>query len=251
MMADAARYAEDSGAQVVDINMGCPAKKVLQTACGSALMKDEALVARILEAVCAAVSVPVTLKIRTGWDRKHRNALAIAGIAEQTGVAMLTIHGRTREDGFRGEAEYETIRTVKAAVSIPVIANGDIDSGEKAKRVMALTGADGVMIGRASYGNPWIFSEVGAALGHLPERKAPGLEERHAVICDHMRRHFDYYGGARGAVTFRKHLSHYLKGLPGSEALLGELFATSDADVLGAAVSRYFERLQDDEQGLG
>lgn len=164
---------------------------------------------------------------------------------------MLTIHGRTREDGFRGEAEYETIRTVKAAVSIPVIANGDIDSGEKARRVMALTGADGVMIGRASYGNPWIFSEVGAALGHLPERKAPGLEERHAVICDHMRRHFDYYGGARGAVTFRKHLSHYLKGLPGSEALLGELFATSDADVLGAAVSRYFERLQDDEQGLG
>lgn len=253
MMADAARYAEDSGAQVVDINMGCPAKKVLQTACGSALMKDEALVARILEAVCAAVSVPVTLKIRTGWDREHRNALAIAGIAEQTGVAMLTIHGRTREDGFRGEAEYETIRTVKAAVSIPVIANGDIDSGEKARRVMALTGADGVMIGRASYGNPWIFSEVGAALGHLPERKAPGLEERHAVICDHMRRHFDYYGGARGAVTFRKHLSHYLnlKGLPGSEALLGELFATSDADVLGAAVSRYFERLQDDEQGLG
>ena len=121
MMADAARYAEDSGAQVVDINMGCPAKKVLQTACGSALMKDEALVARILEAVCAAVSVPVTLKIRTGWDREHRNALAIAGIAEQTGVAMLTIHGRTREDGFRGEAEYETIRTVKAAVSIPVI----------------------------------------------------------------------------------------------------------------------------------
>ena len=131
--------------------MGCPAKKVLQTACGSALMKDEALVARILEAVCAAVSVPVTLKIRTGWDREHRNALAIAGIAEQTGVAMLTIHGRTREDGFRGEAEYETIRTVKAAVSIPVIANGDIDSGEKARRVMALTGADGVMIGRASY----------------------------------------------------------------------------------------------------
>ena len=118
MMADAARYAEDSGAQVVDINMGCPAKKVLQTACGSALMKDEALVARILEAVCAAVSVPVTLKIRTGWDREHRNALAIAGIAEQTGVAMLTIHGRTREDGFRGEAEYETIRTVKAAVSM-------------------------------------------------------------------------------------------------------------------------------------
>ena len=251
-MAEAAQIAiEHTGADILDINMGCPAKKVLQTACGSALMKDEALVARILEAVCAAVSVPVTLKIRTGWDREHRNALAIAGIAEQTGVAMLTIHGRTREDGFRGEAEYETIRTVKAAVSIPVIANGDIDSGEKARRVMALTGADGVMIGRASYGNPWIFSEVGAALGHLPERKAPGLEERHAVICDHMRRHFDYYGGARGAVTFRKHLSHYLKGLPGSEALLGELFATSDADVLGAAVSRYFERLQDDEQGLG
>ena len=123
--------------------------------------------------------------------------------------------------------------------------------GGIAKALPMLDDGDGGMIGRASYGNPWIFSEVGAALGHLPERKAPGLEERHAVICDHMRRHFDYYGGARGAVTFRKHLSHYLKGLPGSEALLGELFATSDADVLGAAVSRYFERLQDDEQGLG
>lgn len=245
MMADAARYAEDSGAQVIDINMGCPAKKVLQTACGSALMKDEALVVRILEAVRAAVSVPVTLKIRTGWNREQRNAVSIAKLAEQAGVEMLTIHGRTREDGFSGEAEYETIGNVKAAVSIPVIANGDVDSGEKARRVMAVTGADGVMIGRASYGNPWIFSEVGAALGYLSQRDRPSLEERHAVICDHMRRHFDYYGGARGAVTFRKHLNHYLKGLPGAEKLLGELFALSDEDVLGAALNRYFERLQE------
>ena len=142
------------------------------------------------------------------------------------------------------------MRSVKSAISIPVIANGDVDSGEKALQVMALTGADGVMIGRASYGNPWVFSEVGAALGYLPAREKPTLEEQQTVICDHMHRHFDYYGDARGAVTFRKHLSHYLKGLPNAEALLGELFAMSDADVLESAVSRYFERLQDGVQRL-
>lgn len=243
MMADAARYARDSGAQVVDINMGCPAKKVLQTACGSALMKDEALVARILTAVCRAVDIPVTLKIRTGWDRDHRNAETIAAIAEATGVAMLVVHGRTRADAFRGEAEYETIRRVKASVSIPVIANGDVDSGEKACRVMALTGADGVMIGRASYGNPWIFNEVGAALGYgtrLPEIDA---REKQRVINLHMTRHFDYYGEARGMMTFRKHLGHYLKGMPGREALLEKLFSLTCAEEVSACLDLYFERV--------
>ena len=252
VMAEAAPMAlAYSGADILDINMGCPVGKVIRSGDGSALMRDPELAGRIIEAVVKAVDVPVTVKFRKGWDGGNVNAVAFAQMCQQAGAAAIAVHGRTRVQMYAGRADWDIIRDVKRAVTIPVIANGDIDSGEKARRVMALTGADGVMIGRASYGNPWIFSEVGAALGHLPERKAPGLEERHAVICDHMRRHFDYYGGARGAVTFRKHLSHYLKGLPGSEALLGELFATSDADVLGAAVSRYFERLQDDEQGLG
>lgn len=242
LMADAARYAVDSGADVVDINMGCPAKKVLQTACGSALLRDEALVARILEAVCGAVTVPVTLKIRTGWDRTHINALRIAAIAEESGIAMLTVHGRTREDGFHGCAEYDTIRRVKTAVTMPVIANGDIDSAVKAARVMKETGVDGVMIGRASYGNPWIFSEVSAALGFAPARSSPDNVERRRVILMHMRRHFDYYGEARGAVTFRKHLVHYLKGIPGGETALKTLITLRDPAELADGLERFLAR---------
>lgn len=244
MMADAARYAVDSGADVVDINMGCPAKKVLQTACGSALLRDEALVGRILDAVVAAVSVPVTLKIRTGWDREHKNALSIAAIAEKAGIAMLTVHGRTREDGFKGEAEYDTIREVKASIGIPVIANGDIDSAEKAVRVMAATGVDGVMIGRASYGNPWIFSEVSAALGFEEKAVKPDSAERRRVILMHMRRHFDYYGGDRGAVTFRKHLIHYFKGIPGSDAALKTLVTERNPAGLEAGLEAFLARAQ-------
>ena len=245
MMADAARYAVDSGADVVDINMGCPAKKVLQTACGSALLRDEALVGRILDAVVAAVSVPVTLKIRTGWNREHKNALSIAAIAEKAGIAMLTVHGRTREDGFKGEAEYDTIREVKASIGIPVIANGDIDSAQKAVRVMAATGADGVMIGRASYGNPWIFSEVSAALGFAERAVKPDFAERRRVILMHMRRHFDYYGGDRGAVTFRKHLIHYFKGIPGSDAALKTLVTERDPAGLEAGLEAFLARAQE------
>lgn len=245
MMADAARYAVDSGADVVDINMGCPAKKVLQTACGSALLRDEALVGRILDAVVAAVSVPVTLKIRTGWNREHKNALSIAAIAEKAGIAMLTVHGRTREDGFKGEAEYDTIREVKASIGIPVIANGDIDSAQKAVRVMAATGADGVMIGRASYGNPWIFSEVSAALGFAEKAVKPDFAERRRVILMHMRRHFDYYGGDRGAVTFRKHLIHYFKGIPGSDAALKTLVTERDPAGLEAGLEAFLARAQE------
>ena len=248
MMADAARYAVDSGADVVDINMGCPAKKVLQTACGSALLRDEALVGRILDAVVAAVSVPVTLKIRTGWDREHKNALSIAAIAEKAGIAMLTVHGRTREDGFKGEAEYDTIREVKASIGIPVIANGDIDSAEKAVRVMAATGADGVMIGRASYGNPWIFSEVSAALGFAERAVKPDFAERRRVILMHMRRHFDYYGGDRGAVTFRKHLIHYFKGIPGSDAALKTLVTERNPAGLEAGLEAFLARAQETDR---
>lgn len=248
MMADAARYAVDSGADVVDINMGCPAKKVLQTACGSALLRDEALVGRILDAVVAAVSVPVTLKIRTGWNREHKNALSIAAIAEKAGIAMLTVHGRTREDGFKGEAEYDTIREVKASIGIPVIANGDIDSAQKAVRVMAATGADGVMIGRASYGNPWIFSEVSAALGFAEKAVKPDFAERRRVILMHMRRHFDYYGGDRGAVTFRKHLIHYFKGIPGSDAALKTLVTERDPAGLEAGLEAFLARAQETDR---
>ena len=248
MMADAARYAVDSGADVVDINMGCPAKKVLQTACGSALLRDEALVGRILDAVVAAVSVPVTLKIRTGWDREHKNALSIAAIAEKAGIAMLTVHGRTREDGFKGEAEYDTIREVKASIGIPVIANGDIDSAQKAVRVMAATGADGVMIGRASYGNPWIFSEVSAALGFAERTVKPDSAERRRVILMHMRRHFDYYGGDRGAVTFRKHLIHCFKGIPGSDAALKTLVTERNPAGLEAGLEAFLARAQETDR---
>ena len=248
MMADAARYAVDSGADVVDINMGCPAKKVLQTACGSALLRDEALVGRILDAVVAAVSVPVTLKIRTGWNREHKNALSIAAIAEKAGIAMLTVHGRTREDGFKGEAEYDTIREVKASIGIPVIANGDINSAQRAVRVMAATGADGVMVGRASYGNPWIFSEVSAALGFAEKAVKPDFAERRRVILMHMRRHFDYYGGDRGAVTFRKHLIHYFKGIPGSDAALKTLVTERDPAGLEAGLEAFLARAQETDR---
>lgn len=250
MMADASRYAVEAGAQVIDINMGCPAKKVLQTECGSALMKNPLLIEEILTAVVDAVDVPVTLKIRTGWDREHRNAVEIARIAESTGIAMLTVHGRTREDAFYGEAEYDTIRSVKATVGIPVIANGDIDSGEKARRVMAETGADGVMIGRASFGNPWIFGEVAAALGFQDDFVRPDVAERVRVILAHMARHYEYYGAQRGSVTFRKHLRHYLTSIEGGEKILQALYAEKDPTLHAGLVTDFFF-LQDSESPHG
>lgn len=230
MMADAARYAVTAGAQVVDLNMGCPAKKVLQTECGSALMKKPRLIERILTAVVDAVEVPVTLKIRTGWDREHRNAVEIARMAESLGIAMLTVHGRTRADLFKGQAEYDTIRRVKDSVTIPVIANGDIDSGDKARRVMAETGADGVMIGRASFGNPWIFGEVSAALGFSGPWQKPDVFERSRVVLEHMEKHYAYYGRETGCVTFRKHLRHYLSAFAGCETVLHALYAETNPD---------------------
>lgn len=241
VMADAARYAEDGGADVVDINMGCPAKKVLNAACGSALMRDEALVRSILNAVVSAVSIPVTLKIRTGWSSSMRNAVAIAQMAEDAGIGMVVVHGRTREDGFRGQAEYETIRQVKMAVSIPVIANGDVNGPQKALDVLKLTGADGVMIGRAAYGNPWIFGAVSAALGTGPAWVPPGFTRRRDTILRHMSLHFDYYGGQRGAVTIRKHLAHYLREMPGSTKVLPDIFAEPDPCRQADLVRRFLD----------
>ena len=250
MMADASRYAVEAGAEVIDLNMGCPAKKVLQTECGSALMKNPLLIEEILTAVVAAVDVPVTLKIRTGWDREHRNVVEIARMAESVGIAMLTVHGRTRADAFRGEAEYDTIRSVKDAVKIPVIANGDIDSGEKARRVMQATGADGVMIGRACFGNPWIFGEVAAALGLRDTYVRADAAERARVILAHMAKHYEYYGSERGCVTFRKHLRYYLAPMPGGEAILQALYAEKNPAEHAGIVSDFFRSDSQTPEGV-
>ncbi len=211
MMADAARINADNGAQIIDINMGCPAKKVCNASSGSALLKDEVLVAKILAAVVNAVAVPVTLKIRTGWNVSNRNGVKIAEIAEQEGVQALAVHGRTRACGYRGEAEYETISKIKQAVKIPVIANGDIKTPEKALWVLQTTGADGLMMGRAAQGNPWIFQEIQHFLTtgeHLPR---PSLAEIYQVLSTHLAELYDFYGEYTGLRMARKHLAWYSK----------------------------------------
>lgn len=216
MLADAAKYNVDQGAQIIDINMGCPAKKVCNVMAGSALLKDEPLVARILEAVVGAVDVPVTLKIRTGWDRGSKNALAVGRIAESSGIQALAIHGRTRACGFSGDAEFETIAAVKAEIGIPVIANGDIGTPERVKEVLDYTGADAVMIGRAAQGRPWMFREITFFLetgGKLPP---PEVSEIHRVLVAHVHDLYDFYGEVTGVRVARKHISWYTKGLAGS-----------------------------------
>lgn len=205
MMADAARYSVESGAQIIDINMGCPAKKVCKKAAGSALLQDEPLVIKILKAVVASVDVPVTLKIRTGWDREHKNAVTIAKYAQDIGIQALAVHGRTREDRFLGEAEYETIAKVKEAVEIPVMANGDIDSIEKANKVLDLTGADAVMIGRGALGNPWLFRSLVEGKEYTPSD-----EERLATVLSHISELHEFYGVEKGIRVSRKHILWYL-----------------------------------------
>jgi tRNA-dihydrouridine synthase B len=212
-MADAARYNSHRGAQIIDINMGCPAKKVCSVAAGSALLKNEALVKEILETVIDAVDIPVTLKIRTGWDPGHRNALTIAHIAENSGIAALTIHGRTRRCGFSGQAEYETIRQVKQAVKIPVIANGDIDSPEKAKSVLDFTGADAIMIGRAAQGRPWIFDEINHYLAHQEKLPQCPVNEISSILQNHLEKLYRFYGQKTGVRIARKHIAWYFKNL--------------------------------------
>lgn len=217
-MALAAKFNVDQGAQLIDINMGCPAKKVCRVDSGSALMRDEPLVARILAAVTQAVAVPVTLKMRTGWARSHRNAVNIARVAQDCGIAALTVHGRTREDHYTGEAEYDTVAQVKAAVRIPVIANGDIDSGAKASAVLCATGADGLMIGRAALGNPWIFREIDHFLRSGKERLMPSREEVRDTLLEHLEALYALYGEARGVRVGRKHIQWYCQRRPGADA---------------------------------
>jgi len=211
MLAEAARYNVAHGAQLVDINMGCPAKKVCNVWAGSALLQDEALVGRILAAVVAAVEVPVTLKIRTGWNRDHRNGVRIARIAEDAGIAALAVHGRTRADLYQGEAEYETIAAIKAAIRLPVLANGDVDSPQKAKQVLDATGADAVMIGRAAQGRPWIFREVAHFLATGESSPAPGPAEVRDLLLGHLDALYAFYGEAQGVRIARKHLGWYAK----------------------------------------
>jgi tRNA-dihydrouridine synthase B len=223
MMAEAAQRNVDAGAQIIDINMGCPAKKVCNRLAGSALLQDEALVARILHSVVAAVPVPVTLKTRTGWDPHHKNGLNIAKIAQDAGIQALAIHGRTRTDMYQGCAEHETVAMIKASLQIPVFANGDIDSPQRAKKILADTGCDGIMIGRAAQGRPWIFDEVNFFLASGELRADLALEKVRDIMRAHLEDLYAFYGDATGVRVARKHLSWYFRQHPGQEALRNRL----------------------------
>ena len=212
-MAEAALFNAQRGAHIIDINMGCPAKKVCSVAAGSALLRDEVLVKKILDAVVNAVDIPVTLKIRTGWDLHSRNAVQIAKIAEQSGIAALTLHGRTRACKFNGTAEYETIKKVKQSVSIPIIANGDIDSAKKASYVLATTGADAIMIGRAAQGNPWLFNEINFFLKTGKTLEKPTDSTIHSTLLSHLEQLYSFYGNVSGVRIARKHIGWYFKHL--------------------------------------
>jgi tRNA-dihydrouridine synthase B len=243
MMAEAARYNVDRGAQIIDINMGCPAKKVCNAAAGSALLSNESLVAAVCEAVVGAVDVPVTLKIRTGPDPQHRNALRIASIAQSAGIAALTVHGRSRACMFVGPVEYDTIAAVKRAVSIPVVANGDIDSPGKAREVFACTAADAVMIGRAAQGRPWIFREIAHYLATGELLPAPTVVEARQLILGHLDDHYAFYGEEAGVRIARKHLGWYTRDLAGSAHARSEFNGAETTHSQTAAVLRFFDRL--------
>ena len=243
MMAEAAAYNVARGAQIIDINMGCPAKKVCNVMAGSALLKDEPLVGRILDAVVGAVKVPVTLKIRTGWDRGNRNAIQIARTAEHAGVQALAIHGRTRACGFSGDAEYDTIAAVKAEVGIPVIANGDITTPERVKEVLEYTRADAVMIGRAAQGRPWMFREIQHFLETGKRTAPPEVEEIHRVLIAHLNELYQFYGEYTGVRVARKHISWYTKGLAGSAAFRHAMNRLETCAEQLAAVNEFFALL--------
>ena len=223
MMADAARHNIDAGAQIIDINMGCPAKKVCNKLAGSALLQDEALVARILHSVVQAVDVPVTLKTRTGWNRDNKNGLRIARIAEDCGIQALAIHGRTRADLYQGNAEHDTVAAIKSTVKIPVFANGDIDTPERARQILAATGCDGIMIGRAAQGRPWIFDEVNFFLATGQSRASLALEKVRDIMRAHLEDLYAFYGDETGVRVARKHLSWYFRQHPGQDALRNRL----------------------------
>lgn len=245
MMAEAAKYNVDHGAQIIDINMGCPAKKICNVMAGSALLKDEPLVAQILRAVVNAVDVPVTLKIRTGWDKQNRNAVMIAKMAEDIGIQALAMHGRTRACLYTGDAEYDTIAAVKQSIRIPLIANGDITTPEKAKFVLEKTGADSVMIGRAAQGRPWIFREIEHYLQtgtHLPP---PQVTEIHRVLLEHLFDLYEFYGDLTGMRVARKHISWYTKGLAGSANFRHGMNQLQSIPEQLAAINQFFEQLQE------
>jgi tRNA-dihydrouridine synthase B len=243
MMADAARRNVDAGAEIIDINMGCPAKKVCNKDAGSALLRDESLVAAILEATVRAVEVPVTLKIRTGWHPQARNGVQVARIAEAAGIRALAVHGRTRACRFDGEAEYSTIAAIKQAIGIPVIANGDIDSPARAVRVLAETGADGVMIGRAAQGRPWIFREIEAALAGEPLPGGPDHAEARDIMLAHLRDLYDFYGPEAGVRIARKHIGWYCRERPQAQAFRQSVMQVDSAEGQLARVREYFDAL--------
>jgi len=250
MLADAARFNVDHGAQIIDINMGCPAKKICNVMAGSALLKDEPLISRILTAVVSAVSVPITLKIRTGWDKEHKNAIAVAKMAERCGIQALAIHGRTRACGYSGHAEYDTIAAVKSEISIPVIANGDIDSPERVKEVLEYTQADAVMIGRAAQGRPWMFREITHFLNtgtHLPP---PEVTEIHRILLAHIQELYSFYGKDRGVRVARKHISWYSKGLIGSAAFRHAMNQLETCEQQLMATDQFFLELATQHQHL-
>ena len=248
MMAEAAVYNVERGAQIIDINMGCPAKKVCNNWAGSALMQNEALAVEIAAAVvaaCAPHRVPVTLKRRTGWCQQQKNAVQLARQFEAVGVQMLTVHGRTREQGYRGEAEYETIAAVKAAVRVPVVANGDITSPEKARAVLAQTGADAIMIGRAAQGRPWIFREVAHFLATGEQLAPPLVAEVRRLLLEHLQDHYHLYGELTGVRSARKHIAWYVRDLPGGEAFRQHINTMEDCAAQWQAVADYFDALGD------
>ncbi len=250
MMAEAARYNVDNGAQIIDINMGCPAKKICNVMAGSALLKDEPLVAQILRAVVNAVNVPVTLKIRTGWDKQNRNAIAVAKMAEDIGVQALAMHGRTRACAYTGDAEYDTIAAVKQAIGIPLIANGDITTSEKAKFVLEKTGADAVMIGRAAQGRPWIFREIEHFLSTGRHMQLPEVSEIHSVMLEHLNDLYAFYGELTGMRVARKHISWYTKGLVGSANFRHNMNQLQTIEAQLDAINEFFAQLQQQNSRL-
>jgi len=246
MMADAAAYNIDRGAQIIDINMGCPAKKVCNKWAGSALMQDEPLAISIAQAVvdaCAPHGVPVTLKMRTGWSQSNKNAVRLARAFEDIGVQMITVHGRTREQGYGGCAEYDTVAAVKSAVRIPVVANGDITTPERARDVLAYTRADAVMIGRAAQGRPWIFREIAHFLATGTHLAPPLVAEAKRLLLDHLQEHYSLYGEFTGVRSARKHIGWYVKGLPGAVQFQGNMNGIGESAAQFAAVAEYFDEL--------
>jgi tRNA-dihydrouridine synthase B len=246
MMAEAAAYNMDRGAQIIDINMGCPARKVCNKWAGSALMQDETLALNIVEAVvavCVPRGVPVTLKMRTGWCQSHKNVVPLARSAERAGVQMITVHGRTREQGYSGQAEYDTIAAVKAAVGVPVVANGDIDTPEKARQVLSATQADAVMIGRAAQGRPWIFREMAHFMATGTHLAPPLVAEVKQLLLDHLQDHYALYGEFLGVRSARKHIGWYVKSLPGGDDFRTEMNFIEDCGRQADAVANYFDQL--------